>query len=474
MGIRLDWEIEAEEKEIRVGGEDPLTARARRLARFRLLLLVGILLGIIGLIIGVVMLRLREVENQIEQLLRSTVEAEVAALRIGDWPGFESIQRSGDIPWMAARKNVFDEYQTLKNDAEVQLTGRILDIEVNEQRGRVHVEEIIGGMPYTRVWFYWRYSEEPISQGDTNEEKAEKLKSGWRHVPPDHEFWGEARVFEGTGLTILYNRVDEPLVLQMGPGIDQWLEDGCVVLGCTDLPAMIVEVVSTGGAEPGWVENDPWRLQLLSPYVGRARSDIPFDTTLRVRIADLLAKRLVEQASPALPIYPADSFYLRSAIVSWLVGRFAEINTNSFLISSLANNYGDQAVGVLAEFLGPETDASVLAAVSGVNALDQANLDWRDFLTWRLITEEELMIRGDATHYIELYDTNDEAVRTTAYSRYNTDLVREQKVVVLALPEVTAEGLPQLRATVQVGKEGNLRQEEVLFRLVNNVWRRAS
>jgi hypothetical protein len=183
---------------------------------------------------------------------------------------------------------------------------------------------------------------------------------------------------------------------------------------------------------------------------------------------------LVEQASPALPIYPADSFYLRSAIVSWLVGRFAEINTNSFLISSLANNYGDQAVGVLAEFLGPETDASVLAAVSGVNALDQANLDWRDFLTWRLITEEELMIRGDATHYIELYDTNDEAVRTTAYSRYNTDLVPEQKVVVLALPEVTAEGLPQLRATVQVGKEGNLRQEEVLFRLVNNVWRRAS
>ena len=50
-------------------------------------------------------------------------------------------------------------------------------------RGRgCEVEEIIGGVPYGRVWFYWRYDD------------------GWRHVPPDYTFWGDARTVEADGV----------------------------------------------------------------------------------------------------------------------------------------------------------------------------------------------------------------------------------------------------------------------------------
>jgi len=84
MGISLDWEIEAERSTVKQAGEDPIARRKRRRG---CLWFVIVLLGLVALIGGAVALvqwRLRAVDSEIEQLLRNTVEAEVAALRVGD------------------------------------------------------------------------------------------------------------------------------------------------------------------------------------------------------------------------------------------------------------------------------------------------------------------------------------------------------------------------------------------------------
>ena len=66
----------------------------------------------------------------------------------------------------------------------------------------------------------------------------------------------------------------------------------------------------------------------------RERLDHAVRHRCQIKVAALLAERLVGDFSPA---YPADAYYLRQAIISWLVKRFAQVETNSFLISSLAD-----------------------------------------------------------------------------------------------------------------------------------------
>ena len=118
---------------------------------------------------------------------------------------------------------------------------------------------------------------------------------------------------------------------------------------------MTVEIIPDPLLQVGWSPADAWTLQLPSPYVGSARLDQLFDSGTQVNAATLLADRLLDGFSP---LYPADSAYLKQAIGVWLVKRFAQVETNSFLISSLAENYGDAAVGRCCKpFSPPPTSA---------------------------------------------------------------------------------------------------------------------
>ncbi len=453
MGIQLKWEIEAEPTQPKDSGEDPEGARSRRMARLRLLTFIVGTLGIIGLLVGFVMFRLNEINTATENLLRQTVDAEVAALRIGDRNSFLSMQHANNPAWLLEQGENFDLYQSLKLEQNISLTGRIIDITVDDTRGRVHVEEIIGGIPYTRVWFYWRFSD------------------GWLHVPADYTFWGELLTVEGENVTMRYGTVDEPLGLEMGLQLEDWVNRACSALMCEGISQISVDIVPGEVAQMVWAPNNPWQLIAPSPYTDRARSDMPFDVELQLEAANLLADRLVGYTSDYIqPAYPADAYYLRSAIVSWLVGRFVHIDTNSFLIDSLARNYGEQTVGWLVQSLQPSSDVSLFTSVAGVSSLEQANLDWRDLLTWRLTTEDELISRRDLDNLLRLYDTTDALVLSTAHMRFDANLPGEQKVVTLVLPGLDTSGRPQLSATVQIGQ----RQEEVLFRLVDGVWKRAS
>jgi hypothetical protein len=455
MGIRLDWEIESEQQPVRQSsGEDPESRRQRRRRRLLILFLPFMLLFIVGAVAAFVVLRLKQVDAEVEQVVRDTVDAEIATLRIGDEQAFLNFQRSATGDWLVTQQQVFSNYQSLKIGGDIQLTGQVVDVEVDGNRARAQVQEIVDDAPYVRTWFYWRYED------------------GWRHVPPDYTFWGEVDTLESDHLTIRYAGVDAPLANAMQIVLTNWLQTACASLGCGEIPTLQVEILPDPGLKTDW--SGDWSLRVRSPYTALARMDTPFDFSMQFEVANLLAERLVSDVSGGMqPEYPTDAFYLRSSIVSWLVGRLVSINTNTFLMSSLAQNYSDAAVGSLLKAMPPNASVSVFNSVIGTSTLAQANLDWRDFLTWRLALEDELIRRGDEGNYLALYDTRDEAARNLAYQRYNQGASGESRVVTSVTPETADDGTHQLRALVEIGNPAT-GQEEVLFRLVNEGWLRAN
>jgi len=457
MGVRLDWEIEAEQKHVQTAKEDALTRRQRWNRRFKILALIVLVLGVFAGIGGAIVWRLREVDNQIREMLLNTIDAEVAALRIGDSIAFAEAQRSATLDWPQLQQQFFEAYQGLKVEHDVQLTGRVLDLDVDGMRARARVEEIIDGVPYARVWFYWRYED------------------GWRHVPPDYTFWGAVETVSTENVQVRFQAVDEPLAQPLADRLQGWIEGGCAALACVELPTLHVEVLADTAQTIAWSPTSAWTLLVPSPHMQRARADMPFDGNMQVEAANLLADRLLAQVSNDMrPVYPADAYYLRQALVSWLVGQFVQINTNTFLIDSLVASYGTDAVGQLAREMQPNSAVSIMNSVVGTTSLEQAALDWRDYLTWRLTVEDELIGRRDEANFLTLYDTREDAVRTAAYDRYNTGWDVGRKVVTSAVPEMGLGNFPQLRATVQVGEEGSTTEQQILFRLVNGVWVRAS
>ncbi|MBC6954821.1 MAG: hypothetical protein DWB44_01455, partial [Chloroflexi bacterium] len=142
MGIRLDWESDSASagKSAYVATEDPALKRKRAAARAKFLLVFTGTAIVFGVLALVVTWRLNEANAYIESLLRDTVEAEFAALRIGDWNAFGSIQRSASEEWLTEQRALFDDVQIEKTKGTVQLDGVIRSVEVDGTRGRVLVD----------------------------------------------------------------------------------------------------------------------------------------------------------------------------------------------------------------------------------------------------------------------------------------------------------------------------------------------
>jgi hypothetical protein len=451
MGIRLDWEIEAEREHIRGAGEDPESKRRRRQARRRLFLVLFVALLLVAAVVGGVILRLRYVDWQIEQLLLDTVDAEVAALRLGDQTAFLAIQRSATDDWIQRQARAFEDYQSLKVTADANLTGRVLDATIDRQRGRVWVEEIINNIPYGRIWFYWRYED------------------GWRHVPPDYTFWGDPASYTNGSVTVSYQRVDEVVARAVGDGLAGWIASGCAVLGCTTPPSLTIEIVPDETLVTEWTA--PWTLRIPSPFLTAARMDNPFDPTMQAETAQKLAEHLVAYVKDWQPAPAADAAYLKAALTSWLAGRFAGDESGSALIQTMVRNYGDAAITQLMSAVQPDSSIDILNTAAQTTSLHQLNVDWRDFLSWRLNLENQLITARDEAGFLALYDTADENVRGQAIGRFNSGARSEQRRVVDVSLESDANGVPQLRTSAEW--EGGV-QENILFRLINGVWRRAS
>ena len=450
--MRLEWEIESRKTSKR-GGEDPQVRRARRRGFLRLLLLIGLFIGLI--IAGLLLARQRllDAHNQVEELLRDTVRAEVAALRVGDLAVFLDIQRSASDDWLDAQRAAYQQYADMKASRDLKLTGRILATAIDGPRGRALVEEIVDGTPYAKVWFYWRYDD------------------GWRHVPPDYTFWGEERRIESAALRIEYRAVDELFARQAEAAIAGWLRQGCDILDCGDLPQMAVDILTDLPQAAAWSDDNRLHLLLQSPYVHGARADRPFDAPRQLAAAKLLADRLIRAQTGDLTFsYPHDVVQLRQSAHLYLVEQFARVDMGAALVESLASHYGRGKVGQLVSLFAPTADMSIIQQVIP-EPVGQAKLDWRDFIAWRLDTEARLIASRAESEWLNLYD---ESALAAAYERYRANRPPQPQRVIEQQIGTAADGTPRLRVTVRTGSENGFREHTVLFNLVNGIWKRAS
>ena len=453
--IRLEWNVETRKID-ESDSEDPIAKRARRRRTLRLIMLIGAVLAV--LIFGILVLRQRllHVQGQLEQLLRETVRAETAALRIGDINTFLTVQDSANETWRQRQQSVFREYGDLKARHDVDLTGRILDLEIDGQRGRVVVEEIISGVRYAQVWFY------------------RNLGDKWYHVSPDFSFWGEERTLETNVMSVRYFALDERFAQAISETAGGWLRRGCQILRCDFSPKVSIVVLNDSAQPVSWANDRRATLQILSPYSGRVSLDSPFDQHRQGLVAEALADHLISLRTDGRQvIYPHDAVYLRLSLASYLLEQFLGADGSDSLVDSLASLYGEEKVAELVDYLAPAASMAVLQQIIG-HPLDEAPLNWRDFVKWRLNTEADLIISGAESDLLNLYDTGDEDVWQTAYQRYRTKTVFRPGAVLDQVISRAPDGSPQLRVTVIADGGANGEEMLVLFNLVNGVWKRAN
>lgn len=477
MGIRLDWQVESEQTELRAQ-EDPEARQRRRVAQRRLALLVIAIGSLLCLVASLVIWRLQQVDNRYRGDLIDTVEAEVAALRLGDLDAFMRIQRSRSGPFLIEQTHEFETYQKLKQAHRVQLSGEVLDVAIDDKTGRVVVEEIIDGAPYKVVWFYWYYE-----QDDSGE------PAGWRRVPDNLAFWGEERTLRTEHTRLRYQALDEDLAQALSPRLEDWWARGCLLLSCAqDPPALHAEIVARPPGPAAWDASDPWTLIIPSPLVTRARADVPLSSDLEHAIRELVAERLARYAAGDQPLDAAsDATWLADELANWLGNRLVAGHetpaADPTFAGQLVAQYGAPAIAALVGALGPDTPVdAAIQAVSGVSlaqmSVDQLNqLDWRGFFQWRVQLERDLLAQPAAQDgFLWLYDME----RADAAS--NATLRRQDPIyAMLDAPQVTAVGVTrdesgQTFAVVEYVQDraGEQITETAFWRLTGGTWKRVS
>lgn len=463
MGIRLDWEVEAEHAYQRAG-EDPEERSIRRHKRARILFFtVGMLLALCGLG-AVVWFRLYTVDEQQKHDLVTTVQAEVATLRVGNYPQFMAIQRSAGDTWYQEQGERYQSYQDLKQRPNTKLTGNVVDAVVDGSRGRAVVEEIIQGTPYHSVWFYWRYAD------------------GWRHVPSDYTFWGESETITGKVSTVQYDQLDAGLAQALGPLVDKWWTQGCGYVGCVNPPKLSIRIEAMQDEDPRWDDQKPYTLIVPSPLASahdlpnsrpgdRARADIPLSPTLEESIADMVAARVFDVATNNLqPVATSDAAWLRQSTIDWLSAVFVGHGDSAQLsfIQSLQDHYGTQGLISVLRVLGPTSDISIVGL--GLNQPIQAlALDWRMFFQWRLDVEKQLLQNKDYNGFRALWDVGNPAAQDAMNQRMNHPEKAAPQVQAITLSP-GSDGVPH--AAIQA--TANNQAVTIVFRLVNGAWKRIS
>lgn len=476
MGIKLDWEIEAEQSRLRAT-EDPRARRRRRQARQRLIVLIALIVLVGAGAVAAARWRLDQVDSRLRQDLIDTVAVEVAALRVGDFANFISIQRSASDAFMLEQSRLFDEYQSLKQTHRVQLTGQVRDIAIEDRTGRVVVEEIIDGVPYHVVWFYWYY-----------EDGSTSGQAGWRRVPENLTFWGEARTINTPDLEIQYNALDETLAQGLAPRVQTWWTNGCRILAClNNTPAITLEIIPRRPSTVNWSAYDAWTLEITSPLVGRARADTPVAPEMERAVTEQLARRLVRLAAGDLPpVSTADAAWLYDELARWLGDRmlYGESVPSPLpgFTESLIDLYGPSAPVTLARTLQPATSLhDVFMALAGVPT-DQVSPDvlnafrWTDFFTWRLTLEQRLLNQSDsASMFLTLYDMNSTDAASEAHIRLDSPAYAARPVPDVQRVTITRQGA-ELIALVDVTRPDNAQSapETLRWRYSGGTWKRVS
>lgn len=477
MGIRLDWQVESEQSQLRAQ-EDPDARQRRRVTQRRFILLIIALSSLLCLAVSLVIWRLQQVDEQFRAGLIDTVEAEVAALKVGDLDAFMRIQRSRSSSFLIEQQREFEEYQRLKQSHRIQLTGKVHDVAIDDLTGRVVVEEIIDGVPYKVVWYYWYYK--PDDSGEV---------SGWRRVPDNYAFWGEARTLRTEHTRLSYQDLDEDLAQALSPRLEDWWTRGCALLSCAQPPPTLqVEIIARPATPIAWDTSDPWTLILPSPLVTRARADVPLSSDLEQTIREMIAARLTQHAAGESALAAnGDAAWVVSELQRWLSNRLTAGHTtptaDPTFVGQLVAQYGPDAIPALVRSLGADTPLdSLIQAVSGVSlaqmSVEQLNqLDWRGFFQWRVRLERDLLGQPESNqHFLALYDLD----RADAASNANVRL-QDPSYAASEAPQVTAIGITRddngdTFAVIELvhGGAGDQASETAFWRLANGTWKRVS
>lgn len=273
--IRLEWQVETFKTDL-FDSEDPGQKRARRRRMLRLILFICAVFALVIMAFFAFRQRLLDVQAQLERLLRETVQAEAAALRIGDMNSFIAAQDGANEAWLRRQRAVFNEYSDIKAAYDVDLSGAILELEIDGERGRALVEERINGARFAQVWFY------------------RKLEQGWRHVAPDYTFWGEPQQLDSDALSIRYFALDQRFAQALSDTLNEWpsewLRQACADAPCEGISPLSIQIVNQAPAPAEWSPDGSATLQVLSPLTGRMSIEAPFDSNLQEIVAAVLAQ----------------------------------------------------------------------------------------------------------------------------------------------------------------------------------------
>lgn len=453
--MSLDWQIETDNIHERAS-ELPELRRKRRRERTRLLFfLLGATL-ILGAAVGGIVLRLNEVDSQIQRALVETVQAEFAALRIGDFPTFISIQRSASETWLQAQRERFNQYQALKTAQGLELTGQIIEVTIDGLRGRVTFEEVLQGKSHRAVWFYWRFSE------------------GWRHVPSDYTFWGDFAELSGPKFTLKYRALDADLAPLLAERLEAWLIEGCRIMGDAECAPITAEIVPNPVLIAGWDSEKPNTFYIPSPLARDERVPLdaplpaPLEETIAVKIAEGLLVRLtgVRQENGQLN----DATWLRQSFTDWagaaFINRLDPLRHAFF--QSMHTNYGDSATAAVARGLAYATDLSWIGNALG-QPVTSLNLDWRPYFQWRLDTERQLVAQSNVGVLQQWWDIADPATYNALQNRLNNPTQPTGQVIAIGFAAST-DGAP--RMTVQVTIDGAPQNLSFVFR--DGTWKRTA
>ncbi len=472
MGIKLDWQVESEQSHV-TATEDPGVIRARKLARQRLVMLIVGVAGVLLLLAAVVLWRLKQVDDQYRQDLLDTVQAEVTALRAADFDNFMAIRRSASDAFMADQQQVFDEYQTLKQTHRLELSGTVSDVEIDGLRGRVVVEEVIDGIPYNIVWFYWYYED----SGNNNQ-------IGWRRVPDDLTFWGDKQEIKSEQARVEYRDLDEALAKALLPRLDDWMMRGCAALQCLVQPPMLrVQIVPEVPTVVEWTSDNSWTLRVTSPLVGRARADLPLSPELEETIGRKVADRLVRSVTGDAPLSAySDTAWQRADLSRWLYGNLGfAATTETGFVESLITLYGPSVPSTLLSAVrsGATLDGTI-SLLTGVSmplvAVDQLNaMDWRDFFQWRLVLEAQLLTEPNGRDaFLSLYDLETPDTVGIANSRLQNAMAAPVPQVTGAAITRDAAGQTYAYVDTTRNENGVAVAEQIQWRLIGGTWKRLS
>jgi hypothetical protein len=454
VSIKLDWQIEAERIHERAS-ESP-EARAQRIRqRRRLILFTMLLIFFIGVSALLILLRLEDVDNQLRQSLIDTLQAELAALRIGNYGDYMLLQRSAGDNWYIVQGERFQHYQQLKIERNLILSGNVFDATVDGLRGRVVFEEVLNGVPHRAVWFYWRYAD------------------GWRHVPSDYTFWGESRVLRDGAVAVRYRQLDEDSARALLERAARWWREGCRMLGNSACPALELELVPNPVLQVAWDSAQPDRLFVPSPLARDDRLSLidPLPHVIEDAVAAALAARQVDLVSGGVrPRRNVDAAWLRQTLIEWLAATYTgrvDMLRLAFM-QSLRDSYGDSALAAVARTLSADADISLVARALG-QPLELLNLDWRPFFQWRLEVERQLIVQNDLESLQALWDVSDASTRTLFQQRLSAFGQPNAQVLAAAIT-AAADGVP--RAIVQVLRADQT--ETLIFRLRDGTWKRSA